>query len=327
MWESISSSRTLGFGAALLITLFTARLIMRSRKNRRKITRIIDTVEELQRPCVRMKDPDLVEEKVCQLIEGGPKKLHVISDFDMTLTRLYLNGKRCSSCHGAIETSNKMPTAYREKVLKYKEHYYPIEIDPSLTAEQKTPFMVEWWTKAHACLLETKLYSADLKQMVKESNIHLRTGCQSFLDVLFENQVPLTIFSAGIGNILEEVLRQQASFYDNINVISNYMNFDEQGKLSGFSDVTIHAYNKNSCNLISGDDECFKGRSNVILLGDSLGDINMHAGLKNVDTILRIGFLNNNIEASQQKYVDNYDIVLINDQTMDVVNGIIRKLF
>lgn len=32
----------------------------------------------------------------------------------------------------------------RQKLLQLKNKYYPIEIDPHLTMEEKYPFMVEW---------------------------------------------------------------------------------------------------------------------------------------------------------------------------------------
>lgn len=32
----------------------------------------------------------------------------------------------------------------RQKLLQLKNKYYPIEIDPNLTMEEKYPFMVEW---------------------------------------------------------------------------------------------------------------------------------------------------------------------------------------
>lgn len=33
----------------------------------------------------------------------------------------------------------------RQKLLKLRNKYYPIEIDPQLTMEEKFPFMVEWY--------------------------------------------------------------------------------------------------------------------------------------------------------------------------------------
>ena len=54
-----------------------------------------------------------------------------------------------------------------------------------------------------------------------------REGYQLFFDHLHEHSIPLLIFSAGIGDILEEVIRQAGVFHSNVKVFSNYMDFDE----------------------------------------------------------------------------------------------------
>lgn len=45
--------------------------------------------------------------------------------------------------------------------------------------------------------------------------------------MLYQNSIPLFIFSAGIGDILEEIIRQMTVFHPNIHIVSNYMDFDE----------------------------------------------------------------------------------------------------
>ncbi|KAF3704371.1 7-methylguanosine phosphate-specific 5'-nucleotidase [Channa argus] len=79
--------------------------------------------------------------------------------------------------------------------------YYPIEIDANLRFEEKLALMVEG------------------------------DGCKVFFDSLSEHQVPLLILSAGVGDVLEEVIRQNHVFHPNIHVISNYMEFDLTGLL------------------------------------------------------------------------------------------------
>uniref|UniRef100_A0A3Q4BY90 Uncharacterized protein n=1 Tax=Mola mola TaxID=94237 RepID=A0A3Q4BY90_MOLML len=145
----------------------------------------------------------------------------VISDFDMTLTRFAHNGKRC-------------PTSYSNSPLKFSlqlkellNKYYPIEINASLSVEEKLPLMVEWWTKAHELLLQQEIRKDLLAVVVKESEAMLRDGYKLFFDHLQEHSIPLLILSAGIGDILEEVIRQAGVFHPNIKVLSNFMDFDE----------------------------------------------------------------------------------------------------
>lgn len=56
---------------------------------------------------------------------------------------------------------------------------------------------------------------------------HFRDGYKTFFNTLSQNSVPLFIFSAGVGDILEEIMRQRKVFHPNIHIVSNYMEFDE----------------------------------------------------------------------------------------------------
>lgn len=47
-----------------------------------------------------------------------------------------------------------------------------------------------------------------------------------FFDHLEEEHIPLLIFSAGVGDVLEEVIQQNHVFHPNVHIISNYMDFD-----------------------------------------------------------------------------------------------------
>ncbi|XP_064409216.1 cytosolic 5'-nucleotidase 3 isoform X2 [Latimeria chalumnae] len=282
---------------------------------------------EFQKTTVRIKDPQRVEEIICGLIRGGAAKLQIITDFDMTLSRFSYNGKRCPTCHNIIDNCKLVTEECRKKLLQLKEKYYPIEIDHSLTIEEKYPFMVEWYTKSHNLMIEQGLQKEKLKEVVKESDVMLREGYEVFFDKLREQDVPVFIFSAGIGDILEEVLRQAGIENSNIKVVSNFMDFDENGVLKGFKGELIHVYNKHNGAL--KNTEYFnqlKENCNIILLGDSLGDLTMADGVPNVENVLKIGFLNDKVEEHLEKYTDSYDIVLVKDETLDAVNAILQKV-
>jgi HAD superfamily hydrolase (TIGR01544 family) len=135
------------------------------------------------------------------------------------------------------------------------------------------------------------------------------------------------VFSAGIGDIIKETFKLRANLFDNIEVVSNFMDFNEQGDLIGFKGELLHVFNKNE-NVIHQSDyfDNLSHRHNIILMGDSLGDLGMADGAI-CDSILRIGFLNGkDIESRLPQYIDAYDIVLVNDQTMSVPNAIIEKI-
>ncbi|KAM4622536.1 7-methylguanosine phosphate-specific 5'-nucleotidase [Discoglossus pictus] len=284
-------------------------------------------VAELSKDTVRMKDPERVKELIMALQRGGQKKLQVISDFDMTLSRFQHNGERCPTCYNIIDNSKIISEDCRKKLKELFNIYYPLEIDSNLTIQEKFPLMVEWWSKAHTLLCEQKIQKQKLSQVVKESQAMLREGFEVFFDSLHRSEIPLFIFSAGIGDVLEEIIRQAGVFHSNIKVVSNYMEFDENGILTGFKGDLIHTYNKN--NSVLQDTEYFQQighRSHILLLGDTLGDLTMADGVTNVDNILRVGFLNDKIQEQADVFLQSYDIVLVGDETLDVVNGILRYI-
>ncbi|XP_073875670.1 7-methylguanosine phosphate-specific 5'-nucleotidase isoform X6 [Macaca fascicularis] len=151
----------------------------------------------------------------------------VISDFDMTLSRFAYNGKRCPSSYNILDNSKIISEECRKELTALLHHYYPIEIDPHRTIKEKLPHMVEWWTKAHNLLCQQKIQKFQIAQVVRESSAMLREGYKTFFNTLYHNNIPLFIFSAGIGDILEEIIRQMKVFHPNIHIVSNYMDFNE----------------------------------------------------------------------------------------------------
>uniref|UniRef100_A0A667YF18 5'-nucleotidase n=1 Tax=Myripristis murdjan TaxID=586833 RepID=A0A667YF18_9TELE len=282
---------------------------------------------QLSNPTVHMRDPQRVKEILQSMQKAGSNTIQVISDFDMTLTRFAYNGKRCPTCHNILDNSKLITEECKEKLKDLLNTYYPIEIDCARSIEEKLPLMVEWWTKAHELLVQQKIKKDLLAMVVRESDAMLRDGYQLFFDHLHKHSIPLLIFSAGIGDILEEVIRQAGVFHPNVKVFSNYMDFDETGVLKAFKGELIHIYNKREGALLNtGHFQELRTRPNVLLLGDSLGDLTMADGVQDMENILKIGFLNDKVEERKQSYLNSYDIVLMKDETMDVPNAILLYL-
>ncbi|XP_062967483.1 7-methylguanosine phosphate-specific 5'-nucleotidase isoform X2 [Cynocephalus volans] len=282
-----------------------------------------EEVSTLMKTTALMRQPGRVQEIVGALRRGGGHRLQVISDFDMTLSRFACNGKRCPSSHNILDNSKIVTEECRRELTALFHHYYAIEIDPHRTIKEKLPHMVDWWTRAHNLLCQQKIQKFQIAQVVRESNAMLREGYKTFFNTLYHNNIPLFIFSAGIGDILEEIIRQMKVFYPNVHIVSNYMDFNEDG----FKGQLIHMYNKNSsmCENSSYFQQ-LQGRTNVLLLGDSMGDLTMAEGVPGVQNILKIGFLNDKVEEQRARYMDAYDIVLEKDGTLDVVNGLLQHI-
>ncbi|KAI4885673.1 hypothetical protein NFI96_028254 [Prochilodus magdalenae] len=284
-------------------------------------------IPELAKPSVVMRDRGAVEEIIRNMHRAGPGALQVISDFDMTLTRFAFNGKRCPTSHNILDNSSLISDDCKSKLSDLLAHYYPIKIDSSLSEKEKVPLMVEWWTRAHDLLVQQQIRKDKLAEVVRESDAMLRDGYQVFFNSLKQHSIPLLIFSAGLGDILEEVIKHNGVFHPNVRVFSNYMEFDENGVLRAFKGQLIHTFNKREGALLNPDQfEQLQDRPNILLLGDSMGDLKMADGVQNVQNILRIGYLNDKVEERREAYVSSYHIVLEKDETLDVPNAIIRYI-
>ena len=67
--------------------------------------------------------------------------------------------------------------------------------------------------------------------------------------------------------------------------------------MTAFKGELIHIYNKHEGALLNtGHFEELRSRPNVLLLGDSLGDLTMADGVQEMENVLKIGFLNDKVK-------------------------------
>ncbi|KDP38325.1 hypothetical protein JCGZ_05755 [Jatropha curcas] len=286
-------------------------------------------------------DPSSLQSKIDAIRIAGPSKLQIIADFDATLTKYFVDGRRGQSSHGILRQGNPDYDAKRQALYEY---YHPLEFSPTIPIEQKTKLMEEWWGKTHNLLIEGGLTFDAIRDSVATSAIAFREGVVELFELLEERNIPVLIFSAGLADIIEEVLRQKVhKSFKNVKVVSNRMVFDNDGCLISFKGKLIHSLNKNEHALDMaapvhehlGDVDgvindsasaSMKKRTNVILLGDHLGDLGMCDGL-DYETRISIGFLNDNIEKNLPSYSKAFDIVYLNDAPMWGVVKLASQLF
>ena len=273
--------------------------------------------------------------KLSKFKSQGLAGLRVVSDFDFTMSKFYLNGKRGASCHKIIEDCDLLAADYHVQARALQAKYYPLEVDPELNMEDKVRYMVEWVDKAHILLMEYGLAKQTIAGAVSEAITHnrfcLRDKLSDFLQRLSDDKVPLLIFSAGIADVLEEALRAQVpGSWPNLHVISNRCIFDEQsGVITGFEQPLLHVFNKKSSAYLHTAFFATPGleqRQCLLLLGDSLGDVSMSEGMGiPAENILRIGYLNDRVERLPQ-YLECYDLVILGDPGFEIPVGIVEEI-
>jgi HAD superfamily hydrolase (TIGR01544 family) len=345
-------------------------------------------------------------EKLLRFQSDGIEKLSVISDFDYTMSKFHKsNGERSASCHKVLEDCDFINPLYKLSAQALQKKYYPLEVDPTLEEEERIRYMIEWVEKAHELLLQYGLTRNTIQLAVDEAIINqrivLRSNLLDFVKCIHFHKIPLLIFSAGIGDILQEVLRwhlPEIIKFPEIYVISNHcvwsneerttekhgnssdelaetndsdkkhqdhlihkvleatvtqhdvqqshedrsaipysssavmaVNNAKNDSLKSFSLPVIHVFNKKATFFLetpyfTRSDS--SQRQNVVLIGDSLGDITMNEGMigiKDPENVLKIGFLNDRIERLPS-YLKAFDIVILDDPGFDVPLGILHLL-
>lgn len=271
----------------------------------------------LEGPSVHCSDIDMLLTRLQGMKNDGPLKLQVMSDFDHTLTCHHVNGQSGCTSHGVIETTSLLPATYRQKAEEAKQKFYPIEISHEYTVEEKWKAMDQWWEIAHQLLLEYGITQDMIPKMVQEANIVLREGDKKLFNLLEDYDIPVTVFSAGLTDIIKETLQLLSYLPSNMEIVSNKMIFNDNGELVGFSKPVVHSYSKGShaLKMMKHVTSKLKGRQNVILLGDSQGDPFMVDGLTEVQSVIKIGYLNHKEDDLLSIYKTLYDIVLTKDNT------------
>lgn len=267
---------------------------------------------------IRISNPANLAKLKAEILADGASKMHVLSDFDRTLTSPLHNGKKVPSIVSILRDSDIMPPGYAQESHALFNKYYPLENDPTLSHEERSHFMHEWWNKAFELLIKYKLTREQVRQVMISGSISLRTGAVQFLKLLADKNIPLIIFSSsalGVDGILM-LLDHSNLLTENINIVSNQLQWGSDGRLVGVKEPLIHSANKSAATIRQA---CFykqiEKRTNVILMGDNLDDAHMINGF-DYDTLIKFGFLEDNVEALLPRYLKVFDAVICNNGDM-----------
>ncbi len=274
---------------------------------------------------IHIKNEKELNKKINKFKEDGLKKFHVVSDFDKTLTKCFNEGKKIPSTIALIREGGYLKDDYPKKAFSLFDKYHPIEIDDSISYDYKYEKMKEWWETHEKLLVKSGMHKDVVDDIIKKYPKVLRDGIKEFLEFLKNKNIPLLIFSSGIGNMIEGYLKKENLLTQNIHILSNTFEYDENGYAKGYREEVIHLFNKSEKKITNKKyKELISKRTNVLLLGDSLGDLGMANDLNS--DVLSIGFLNEKIDERLEIYKEKFDVVITNDSDMSYVNSILQKL-
>jgi cytosolic 5'-nucleotidase 3 len=256
----------------------------------------------------------------------GIEKIHIISDFDRTLTKAFVNGEKFPSIISQLYDGHHLTDDYTQKANALKDKYHPIEINSNIPIEEKRRAMEEWWRTHKKLLIESGLNLKDVQDIVDNGKLEFRVGATEFFDLANNNNIPLVIFSSsGIGEAIPMYFKKINRNYKNIHIVTNSMIYNENGNAIATKEPVIHVFNKGEIALKGLPImKKLKVRKNVLLLGDSLGDLDMIEGFK-YDNIIKIGFYNYK-EENLEDFEKNFDAIILNDGSMNFVNDLLKEI-
>ncbi|MFA7310153.1 MAG: haloacid dehalogenase-like hydrolase [Candidatus Paceibacterota bacterium] len=267
-------------------------------------------------------DPDLFEGKVERLRELGMGSLHIVADFDRTLTS-------STRADGGVNTSLStlwlfMPEEYGRRAKELFDTYRPIEVDLHMDAATKTKHM-ETWVRAWQQNCIELGFSRDVVKKIAQSGLLLpRPGMDTFMRLARKHEVPVLIFSAGLGDLIAEYLKFHGVHSNNVHIISNFAKFGESGRCVGWDKDIVTSMTKNESHA---HHEAWAGkvlkRPNVLLLGDHEGDVHMVDGEKH-GVVLSVGYLNGE-QGHLDRHKEIFDAVVTGDVGLDFPTSILKK--
>jgi len=275
---------------------------------------------------IHIKNPSELNQKIAKLKKDGINSLHIVADFDSTLTKAFVDGEKVFSAFEQFRKHNNLGNDYTERSYELKNHYRPLEFSKKLSVEEKKIKMNEWWEKHWKLMIECGITLDSILNIVEKGKVENREGTEELFELLRVKRVPFLILSSGLGDFITAFYKQQNMLSENVHIISNFFKFDKNGKSVDAFKPFITSYSKGTV-LIKNFPyhKEIEERRNVILLGDSLGDTNMSDGIK-YDCVVKIGFINDRKEQDIDEFGKLFDVLILDDGDMYYVLEMLKDI-
>lgn len=218
------------------------------------------------------------------LFSQGKDKVHVISDFDGTLTCEYLDGQKTPSLISILRRSaDYLDSDYQKAAYALYEQYHPIEINPNLPLPERKAKMREWWIAHYRLLFKHGLHRHHLDQIINSGFLKFRQGAKDFLKITHTYDIPVIIFSASVsGEALKLYCEREGVLFSNLHFLVNDFEWNDAGFAVNYCEPIITSLNKDETVLTDFPhlNEQIRHRPNALLFGNNLGDLGMAKGSK-----------------------------------------------
>ena len=246
------------------------------------------------------------------------ENVYIVADFDKTITSL-------ESCDSGDASGKRLGDEFQKEVNRLYEMYRPIEVSYKLPIEEKKQAMKTWYEECMELYYQYHLTKEKLSNSIKESNLQFREGAKELLEQANQNDIPVIILSAGIGNVIEQFLKENQCYFENMYIISNFIEFEAEGNMKKFdNNKIIHTLNKTMEHHLPVQwEEKLQKKKYALLFGDLIEDLNM-ISIKQKENAITVGFLEKNVEENLDRYRQNFDVVLTRKRCNNE-DGILEK--
>ncbi|XP_046686564.1 cytosolic 5'-nucleotidase 3-like [Homalodisca vitripennis] len=219
---------------------------------------------------VVLKDEEDFKNKLSTIVTDGVDNLQFVADFDDTLTKHTVNGKKTFNSFEIFCKTKTLSQSFLDRGTELFVNMKPLLNKHDLTKEEQQQ-VDDVLEKIIALVVGEKVNIEDVYECVDQVNTPLKDGCRETLSLLASHRVPIIIVSAGSGDVINYLVRGYGA-----RVVANFYIFDE-GRITAYVRPWVGLYNKNQRALPVDDD-----RHNIVLLGDHTWDSKMADNVPNV---------------------------------------------
>jgi len=109
--------------------------------------------------------------KINKIKIDGSSKLHIISDFDRTITKAFVEGQKTPTSLAQIREGKYLTKDYPEKAHALFDKYHAYEISNTIPKEERDKKMVEWWTAHLELLIKSGMNEGVVKDIIQKKKI------------------------------------------------------------------------------------------------------------------------------------------------------------
>lgn len=261
--------------------------------------------------------------KIHKFTQAGIENVMIVADFDGTLSIAAGANRKYKTTFGTAKLH--LGKEHERKSVSLYDHYHKFEYSADITKEQRRIKMKEWCQKAMQLIVDYKFNRQTIDNIVQQQNITPRPGLNSFINFAKNNEIPLWIASAGLGDIISSFLKN-ISNQNEFKIHSNFFDFDNRGTAISFDkQKSVYVQNKhNTIKEIPEYNNCRKDKPLQIILGDSVDDIKL---AENRESALSFGFLDDKIEERKNAFQSTFDIVIEDKGSLDIIQKILNNEF